>query len=86
MDFKDHPQSLSEIRANKSRNCADWTPRDALIDMLRRIDGGEQIDALVICARQVNDEGTATKFSMATPDLITAFGLMSRAMWMMNEA
>lgn len=82
--FKDHPQSISEIRANKTLSCADWTPRDVLIDLLRRIDGGEKIDALVVIARQQNEDGSATRFTMATPDLVTALGLMSRAAWMMN--
>lgn len=85
-DYSKHPQSLTEIRANKTRSCSDWTPRDVLIDLLRRIDGGENIDAIVVAMRQVNEDGTATRFSMATPDAATALGLMARASWMINEA
>lgn len=41
MDFKDHPPSIAEIKSDKSQNGSDWTPRDALIALLRDIDSGK---------------------------------------------
>lgn len=84
--FEDHPQSVSEIKANKSHDCSAWTPRDALIDLLRDIDGGKvRLDALVIAYRENDDEGKRTRFSMAAPDSSVGLGLLSRAAWMINE-
>ena len=40
-DFKDHPQTMGELRSDKTRNALDWKPRDALIWLLREIDGGK---------------------------------------------
>lgn len=40
-NFADYPKSLAEIRSDRSQNSADWTPRDALIDLLRDIDSGK---------------------------------------------
>lgn len=48
-NYKDHPKSITEIKANKERDGSLWTPRDALINILRDIDEGRKIDNLVIC-------------------------------------
>lgn len=84
--FDGYPQSLTEVRANKTRDCADWTPRDALIDLLRKIDEGLVVDSLVISYRTTNDDGSRTSFNLAAPDLVTGLDVMARAMFMMNEA
>lgn len=41
MDFAGQPISLSERRAEKSGKAKDWSPRDALVSLLREIDAGE---------------------------------------------
>ncbi len=46
--FKDHPRSIGEARSDRSQKCYDWTPREALVAMLRRIDAGYPIKDLVI--------------------------------------
>lgn len=85
-DFSAHPPSITEIKASRSQSCAAWTPRDALIDLLRRIDAGEaNLDALVIAYRETNDAGLRTRFSMVAPDSATGLGLLARASWMINE-
>lgn len=67
--FSDYPQSLNEVRSRRSGNAADWTPRDALIQMLRDIDSGLiQPDALVVSFREKLDQGFRTSFSAACPD------------------
>lgn len=85
-DFSNHPPSITELRANRSKDCSEWTPRDALIDLLRRIDAGEaNIDAMVIAYREVTADGLKTRFNMVAPDAATGLGLLSRASWMINE-
>lgn len=39
-NFSNHPPSIGEIKSDKSGSALDWTPRDALIWMLREIDAG----------------------------------------------
>jgi hypothetical protein len=82
-DFTDYPQSLSEARADRDGNAAKWSPRDALIATLRRIDSGEvKADALVIAYRSKPDPdgGTKTYFANASPDVHVTLGLLQAAL------
>lgn len=48
-DFSNHPKSINDIRSDKSGKSEDWTPRDALVALLRDIDSGKQdVDQIVI--------------------------------------
>lgn len=49
------PVSLSKRRAEKARDGSEWSPRDALIDVLRNIDGGEKIDNIFIATHSVDE-------------------------------
>jgi len=85
-DFKDHPVSLTEARAGKVREANVWTPRDALIDLLRRIDGGEKLDALIVVYRATQEDGgVRIGYNLATPDAEVGQGLLSRAAYLINE-
>lgn len=41
MDYTKEPISLSEVKAIKNGDCTLWTPRDALVNLLRDVDSGE---------------------------------------------
>ncbi len=73
--FKDHPESIAEVRAGKARDAALWSPRDVLISLLREIDGGLEIDAMVIAFRRKGEAGDAC-YRAAVPDRVVALGLM----------
>lgn len=77
--YKDHPLSITEIKANRSENARDWSVRDALIAMLRRIDSGEiaNPDACIVCIRARGDEAPRTYFANAAPDVHTSLGLLT---------
>ncbi len=67
--YTNHPHSVNELRALRSGNAADWTPREALIRVLRSIDDGKiKPDAVVVCLREKVDGGFHTSFSAACPD------------------
>lgn len=67
--FTNYPQSLNELRSRRSGNAADWSPRDALIQMLRDIDSGViRPDALIVSFREKVEQGFRTSFSAACPD------------------
>jgi hypothetical protein len=79
--FADHPESIQELRSDRTQNAADWSPRDALIAMLRKIDRGEiDSDALVVVWRQRKGEGVAESgFAVASPDVHVTLGLLVHA-------
>jgi len=87
-DFSNAPESIAEIRADRAVNGALWTPRDALISLLRDIDRGEiKPDALVICIREQGSEPgkVSTYFRAACPDPHVAYGLLLSAAFKINE-
>jgi len=67
--FTNYPQSLNEMRIRRSGSAADWSPRDALIQMLRDIDSGViRPDALIVSFREKVEQGFRTSYSAACPD------------------
>jgi hypothetical protein len=40
-DFSNTPTTIGELSANRSKEAKDWSPRDVLIHILRRVDRGE---------------------------------------------
>jgi hypothetical protein len=87
-DFSNHPRSIKELRSDKTQNGADWTPRDALIDMLREIDSGNvKPTAMVIFFREENEPGkTRTGFRNASADPHITMGLAMTGMFLMRES
>lgn len=79
-NFADHPKSITEARASRSSDAADWTPRDALILLLREIDSGSAVvDSCVIAYRLVNEDGSKTAaYINASPDGDVALGVLTR--------
>ena len=86
VDFAEAPLSLAEARASRSQRASDWTPRDALIELLRQIDRGDfKVDQLVMAYRLTEpDGGTRTTFSAAVPDLLTSLGLLQRGAYLIQ--
>lgn len=91
-DFSEHPKSINEIRSDRSTAAADWTPRDALIATLRRIDNGELVaDALCIIYAQPKEPGrekaaAAVGYTLASEDMMITLGMIDVAKFMMIEA
>lgn len=82
MDFKDHPPSITEIKSDKSNRGSDWTPRDALIALLRDIDSGNiNVQAVFIAAKVAGSDAGACRpfFSVAAADPCDAVGVLELA-------
>lgn len=79
-NYADHPKSISEVKSDKAKNGALWTPRDAIIDLLRDIDSGkEKPSDIVICFREVVDVDNGkvrTGFRNAAKDYHVSLGLL----------
>lgn len=86
-DFTKAPVSIAELRVKRSRNGRDWTPRDALIDTLRRIDSGEIAPsfAVVVLGGEPKPGDTECMYVQATPNLFVALGLLSQAAMLLNR-
>ena len=75
------PISLGTVRAEREGNAAAWSPRDVLVDCLKRIDAGTIApDAIVVVWREKDGPcRTRTRFAQSGPDVHTALGLLSAA-------
>jgi hypothetical protein len=74
-DFSQYPVSLAEV---KGKDAHEWTARDVLISLLRKIDRNEvQPDALLV----VYDEGplTAVSYSVSSPGTSRTMGIIEMA-------
>lgn len=78
-DFKDHPKSITEIKALKSHSGADWTPRDALIAALRDMDSGDlKPKTLIICCDNGEpiDDKITTRYYNSSPTRVETIGIL----------
>ena len=75
--YADHPKSVTEIKADREHAGALWTPRDALIWMLREIDAGrENPSALIISYQRREGLAVSAHNVCACPDKHTGAGLL----------
>lgn len=84
--FADEPVTITALRAAKSENAKLWTPRDALIDVLRRIDKGEiKPNALTVVWREEFDTGGGIiDFSTSAESDVVTLVLLQRAAYRIN--
>jgi len=80
-EYADYPISIPEARVARSGDAALWTPRDALISTLRRIDSGEINPAhIAIVMATPEEDGTRMDYVQCCPNTIYLIGLYARAM------
>lgn len=90
-DYSDHPQTMGELRVGRTDDALDWSPRDALIRVLRRLDAGEiKPECLAVVYAQRMDEPGATKSAYATTmiqsgNALMVDGMLSRALMIPGE-
>lgn len=81
-NFADAPTSIAEVRSMKEQNASKWTPRDALVTLLREIDSGKTELTIAVIAYQykTHDGGTRAGFLSAGGDnLADAVGTLEVA-------
>jgi hypothetical protein len=82
-------RSLGAERADRSKNASDWTPRECLIEVLRKLDSGEtQADNLVVVwggTRKDEYGKEHTHFRAAGPSTLMSLGLLTSAIFKMQE-
>lgn len=88
-NFKDFPRSVAEITAGRAHRGDLWTPRDALISLLREIDNGEKNPTDMVIAYQQPSkkrEGAHSTHLVASCHSINiALGLLARAEFFINH-
>lgn len=84
--FANHPASVAELRSDKSDKPGDWTPRDALIAMLRDIDSGKEAptDLIIVWTGSVGDSPDIG-WRQAHTGSIKALGMLTRAIHRLNR-
>lgn len=86
-DFTNYPKSLNEIKSDKTGSARDWTPREAILAMLRRIDSGELTDletAVVIVHCKTDDGAGKTAYFSSSLNFNRSLGTIELAkfhMW-----
>ena len=71
-NFKNYPKALSEKIAEKSNDASKWSPREALISVLRRIDSGTlDIDNIII----LYEEGEKFEYTNSVKNLNDAISM-----------
>lgn len=75
-DYSEHPTTVGEIKAGKSTQLTDWTPRDALIATLREIDSGKikPDNLFIFMTWETTDGGLDTKFQAAGRSILEMLG------------
>lgn len=76
-NFAETPLSVAELRAEKFGACDAWSPRDVLIDVLRKLDRKEiGPQTLVVSWIDVKNGKEFGHFRMAGPSALYAIGLL----------
>lgn len=80
-DFSAYPKSLTEVKAARTNDARDATPRDTLIELLREIDGGtlNPYALTVVYAWRDANGGQHSTFNNSAPDTLTTLGMLTRA-------
>lgn len=80
-DYSDHPESITETKANKARSSKEWTPRDALIHTLRMLDSGKiKPENMAILWTQFNAEGDRLYGrTICSPDTAVTIGMIEKS-------
>ncbi len=72
-DFSNYPESIGQRQDNPSK----WTPREALIAMLRAIDKGTIEPNMLIILWACERESTIqTNYSIVSPSFLKTMGLL----------
>lgn len=83
-DYAQHPRSITEIRSGKTRDAADWTPRDVLIHVLRTIDSGEwEPQMLMVVSARADGSSSSTRYSLSSPNPLLTAGMLERVKHML---
>lgn len=86
--YANMPQSIAEARSDKTGRSKDWTPRDALIALLREIDAGNIVmeQVIIVFATKVDDELQKTcSRSAGKFTTYECMGLLHDAAWRMHN-
>lgn len=81
-DFSNHPISITEAKAGRMEGGAGvWTPRDALISVLRDIDSGKlAATSIAIIVAEETDDGTTMQYYQRCNSSLELLGMYARAM------
>lgn len=88
-NFSNAPESLAIARAEKEANACLAAPRDILVDLLKRIDQGLEVDLVVIAYRVAGDpspmRGRAHYHQAGGVGLHDSLGLLARVAYLIND-
>lgn len=85
-DYSNEPISITAAKAEREHNSTLWTPRDALIDTLRRLDKGEITPTrIVIAFREGEPDAPYTSYAISGHDPLQHVGMLERVKMMILD-
>lgn len=88
-NFAEHPNTIGELRSDRSGLGADWSVRDMLVNLLRDIDSGKiKPEAAVLIFTRAADgdpNATTTHFRNASPSTIHALGMLAHGQMLLVQ-
>lgn len=84
--FADYPTTIGDLRSERE-GCKGWSPREALIDLLRDIDAGRIKPTALVVGAVCDDGNGETSFTMrqAAPNVYVSLGLAQRLIFRLQE-
>jgi hypothetical protein len=81
MNYAEYPTQLGEIRSDRSGSARDRSPRETLIESLRRLDNGtEQPQALIVISTWMEDGERVCIWNTSSPDTLITYGMVTRVL------
>lgn len=79
--YANAPKSFLEARSEKLSDSSIWTPRDALISVLRKLDAGEAVprDLIVVWTEEHEGKTFNVNSVIACPTTLASVGLLTVA-------
>lgn len=79
--YASHPVSVAEIKSDRTDDPRVWTPRDALISLLREIDSGKvsPYSIAILFASRESDRATNFSYRISSPGIAETLGLIEGA-------
>lgn len=82
-NYSNVPFSIGEIKAGRESDACHWSPRDALISLLRGIDSKEINPSSLIIVFDNGDQPGSTYYAAAVKGFHKAVGMLTVARWIM---
>lgn len=85
-DYSKMPESIGELKAERTHDGSQWAPRDVLIHILRMIDSGQVKPQTMIVSYLYEDgDGRSHAYATSAPGAFEAIATAQRTVYKLNR-